>query len=117
MCNSASTGLELDDEPSSCATSLQPSVRLTGALRWVGVGHAEGDGTRLHELPEAVKFLELAVVHAHRGDRERDATFWRAGETTHRRERATVAAGSNHPCVQDGTDGEPVDAVWELFYD
>src|SRR5256885_6910053 len=34
------------------------------------------DGSRLHELPEAVKLLERAVVRAHRGRRERDATLW-----------------------------------------
>ena len=107
----ASSGLELDDEPSSRATRLQPSVGITGSLRWVGVGHAEGDGSRLHELPEAVKFLELAVVRAHRGRCELDATLWRACETTYRRERATVADGRNHPFVEDGTVGETVDAV------
>ena len=113
----ASSGSELDDEPSSSATSLQPSVGITGALRWVGVGHAEGDGSRLHELPEAVKFLELAVVRAHRGRRELDAPLWLACETTHRRERATVADGRNHPFVEDGTVGETVDAVREVFQD
>src|SRR5262249_30476829 len=101
MCDRASSGSEFDDEPSSRATSLQPSVCVTGSLRWVGVGHAECDGSRLHELPEAIKFLELTVVRAHRGRRERDATLWLACETTYRRKRATVADGRNHPFVED----------------
>jgi hypothetical protein len=117
MGNSASTGSELDDEPSSRATSLQPSVGLTGVLRGVGGGHAEGDGARLHELPEAVKFLELAVVCAHRGRRELDAPLWLAYETTDRREGATVAHGRNHPFVEDGPVGETVDAVRAVLQD
>src|SRR5438128_7745936 len=115
MCDRASSGSELDDEPSSSSTSLQPSVCITGSLRWVGVGDAECDSSRLHESPEAVKLLELAVVRAHRGRRERDATLWLACETTHRRERATVADCWNHPFVENGTVGETVDAVREVF--
>jgi hypothetical protein len=79
----ASSRSELDDESSSSATSLQPSVGITGSRRWVGVGYAECDGSRLHGLPEAVKFFELAVVRAHRGRRELDATLWLACETTY----------------------------------
>ena len=45
MGHSASTELEHDDEPSARATRLQPAVGLTGALRGVGGGHTEGDGT------------------------------------------------------------------------
>jgi IS1 family transposase len=112
-----SSGSERDDEPSSRSTGLQPSVRLTGLLRWIGRGHAESDGSGLHELPEAVEFLELAVVCAHRGRRERNATLWRALETTHRRERSTVAHRRNHQFIEDGAIGETVDAVREMFPD
>src|SRR5262245_49960836 len=65
MGHSVSSGSERDDEPSARATRLQPAVGLSSALRGVGGSHAQGDGTRLHELPEAVQFLELAVVRAH----------------------------------------------------
>jgi hypothetical protein len=65
MFKAASSESELEDEPSSSTTRLQPSVCITGSLRWIGVGHAECDGSRLHKLPEAVQFLELAVVRAH----------------------------------------------------
>ena len=112
----AASGSERDDEPSSSATSLQPSVCITGSLRWVGVGHAGGDGSRPTSCRRRSSF-ELAVVRAHRGRRELDATLWLACETTYRRERATVADGRNHPCVEDGTVGETVDAVREVFQD
>src|ERR1700751_1790846 len=55
-----SSGSEHDDEPSSRAASLQPAVGFPGPPRGVGGGHTEGEGSRLHELPEAVKFLEFA---------------------------------------------------------
>ena len=40
------------------ATGHQPSVCITGSLRWVGGGHAECDGSGLHGLPEAALFLD-----------------------------------------------------------
>ena len=113
-CTRASTGSERDDEPSARATRLQPAVGLSGALRGVGGRHAQGDGTRLHELPEAVQCLERAVICAHRGRCKPDAPLGRADETPHRREGATVADGGNYLVVKDGAVGEPVDAVREV---
>ena len=90
---------------------------ITRSLRGVGIGHTEGEGSRLHELPEVVKFLELAIIRTHGGRREPDPTLGCAYETTDRRERATVADSRNHPCVEDRPVGETVDTLWEVFQD
>src|SRR5215475_12160540 len=45
------------------------------------------------------------------------APLWLADEPTDRREGATVAHGRNHPFVEDGPVGEPVDAVREVLQD
>ena len=88
---------------------------ITRSLRGVGIGHTEGEGSRLHELPEAVKFLELAIIRTHGGRREPDATLGCAYETTDRRERATVADGGNHLFGEDRPVGETVDTLGEVF--
>ena len=81
---------------------------ITRSLRGVGSGHTEGEGSRLHELPEAVKFLELAIIRTDGGRRKPDATLGGADETTDRRECAAVADSRNHLFGEDRPVGETV---------
>jgi len=59
--------LELDDQPSSRTTSLQPTMGVGRPFRRIDLRHAKRDFAGLDLLPKPIELLELLRVGTHKG--------------------------------------------------
>jgi len=83
--------LESDDQPSSRAAGLHPTIGVGRPFRRIDLRHAKRDYAGLDLAPEPVALLELKRVVAHPGGREADIPLRGAQEAANRGEGAAVA--------------------------
>ena len=106
--------LELDDQPSSRTTSLQPTMGVGRPLRRIDLCHAKRDFAGLDLLPEPIELLELLRVGAHRGCREVDIPLRDALESADGREGAAVANRGDDKLIKHRSVREPIDSLREV---
>ncbi len=107
-------GLELDDQPSSRTTSLQPTMGVGRPFRRIDLCHAKRDFAGLDLLPEPIELLELLCVGTHKGCREVDIPLRDALESAEGGEGAPVTDRGDDTLVQDRSVREPIDSLREV---
>src|SRR5208283_5357364 len=108
-------GLELDDQPSSRTTSLQPTMGLGSPFRRIDLRYAKRDFAGLDLLPKPIELLEILRVGAHPGCRKVDIPLRDALEAADGSEGAAVTNGGDDKPIKHRTVREPIDSLREVF--
>src|ERR1700677_5167172 len=106
--------LELDDQPSSRTTSLQPTMGVRRPLRRIDLCHTKHNFAGLDLLSEPIELLELLRVRAHKGRREVDISLRDALESADGREGAAVTNSGDDKLIEYRSVREPIDPLREM---
>ena len=107
--------VELDDQPSSRTTSLQPTMGVGRPFRRIDLCHAKRDFAGIDLLPEPIELLEFLRVGAHKGCCEVDIPLRDALESADGREGPAVTNGGNDKLIEHRSVREAIDSIREVF--
>src|ERR1700684_3737739 len=106
--------LELDDQPSSRTTSLQPTMGVGRPFRRIDLCHAKRDFAGIDLLPKPIEFLEFVRVGAHKGCCEPDIPLRDALEAADGRKGASVTNRGDDKLIEHRSVRESVHSLREV---